>query len=661
MFKLRNICVFSLIFLLLWGCSNSANVISPTYTLTPSPSLAPSSTPTKTLTPTPTITPTLRIPVVEGTDIPYPNEVITAKNISQITQLASWGYGVINDLVLSPDGAMLATATSSGVYLYNRQTLLLKYHFTTDLPATYLAFSSDSSTLAIGKQEGGISLLQVSGENYVHRVLKNNVPISTEMSNGVDIDYLSFSPDGQFLISNNQGYEWDDWITDIWSVSNGQLLMSIENVAPSMTAFSTDSTNLIVPKNNKVKFIKISDGSIAKELPAEEVYSVQLSPDGKILAAICGNEYQKPKQSYVLLYRTDDGLLLNSMGGVKLGFSPDNKTVAIDSGYGKVQLWQLSDDGTRFIKTLLVDGYGFFGRGYHRVPNLTFSPNGKLLALSLNDQTYLDINGTNESYSGSDMLLLFDVADGTLLQKIQVVSANDDPQGEAVDTSHDWYKPTIYYVLFSPDVETVLTIATWYGGELGNYAIRLWKVSNGSLQNTMKLEYTQDQSAIAFSYDGKTIASGGWDWRFPVLLRVVKDGKLIHTLTNNTGEPIETLLFSPDGKYLFGTHSYFPARIFWYLPTFEVISGEPFTPDMTTIKKYTVGAEVLTPDGNIRVRIYNSWWTGINFYTSEGSLIKRFHFNIPCWPCFRGVSFSPDGKLIAIGLPGNVQIWGIAP
>ena len=59
--------------------------------------------------------------------------------------------------------------------------------------------------------------------------------------------------------------------------------------------------------------------------------------------------------------------------------------------------------------------------------------------------------------------------------------------------------------------------------------------------------HNAEVDSVAFSPDGKTLASGGKDT--PIKLWDAETGKLLRTLTGHTGR-VESLAFSPDGKTL---------------------------------------------------------------------------------------------------------------
>jgi hypothetical protein len=82
---------------------------------------APSVTPFPTVEPT--LTPSLTQSVLGETIIPFSKIPISADNVTQVTELTRLGRGPIFEIAYSPDGSLLAVATSTGIYLHDNQDL----------------------------------------------------------------------------------------------------------------------------------------------------------------------------------------------------------------------------------------------------------------------------------------------------------------------------------------------------------------------------------------------------------------------------------------------------------------------------------------------------------------------------------------------------------
>jgi WD40 repeat protein len=135
-------------------------------------------------------------------------------------------------------------------------------------------------------------------------------------------------------------------------------------------------------------------------------------------------------------------------------------------------------------------------------------------------------------------------------------------------------------------------------------SVRLWQVSNGSLQHLLR-GHTDTVRVVAFSSDGRLLASGSAD--DSVMIWDLSTGDLLHTLEGHT-QDVFGLAFSPDGEIL-ASGSGDNTIILW-----RVSSGE-------------------------RLR------------TLEGptSIVKS-------------LIFSPDGRHLASGSNDSMlRIWGIGP
>jgi RNA polymerase sigma factor (sigma-70 family) len=247
----------------------------------------------------------------------------------------------------------------------------------------------------------------------------------------------------------------------------------------------------------------------AMELPAEpsDVWSVAVSPDGKLLAAGAG-WWDRPGEVGVWDLATRQPLrrFAEDRGVASVAFSPDGKQLAWASWTGHVHVYDWPQ--AREIADFDV----------RSVARVAFSANGALLAAATENKT----------------VQLWDVA-----------------QSECVaDLPGDLLR--FHCVTFSPDGQRVLAGGgDWKKG--GVSQVTVWDVA--SKEQVLKLT-GQDLAilCIAYSPDGRTVATGAVD--NTICLWDAASGTLRHTLRGHT-RWVESVAFTPDGKTLFsGSHDH---------------------------------------------------------------------------------------------------------
>ena len=127
------------------------------------------------------------------------------------------------------------------------------------------------------------------------------------------------------------------------------------------------------------------------------------------------------------------------------------------------------------------------------------------------------------------------------------------------------YTDWVYSVAFSPDGKTIAS-----GGSWPDNTVRLWAVDTGA--NTHTLTGHRDRVwSVAFSPDGNTLASGSYDRT--VRLWTVDTGANTHTLTGHT-DLVSSVAFSPDGNTL-ATGSSDGTVLLWELtPATPPVTGD---------------------------------------------------------------------------------------
>ncbi len=193
-------------------------------------------------------------------------------------------------------------------------------------------------------------------------------------------------------------------------------------------------------------------------------------------------------------------------------------------------------------------------------------------------------------------------------------------------------------------------------GASGDPLIRVWDGKTGKLLRTLNGHAGWIRS-LAFAPSGTTLASGSTDLR--VKLWDAASGQELATLTGHTSM-IGGVAFSPDGKRLASAARDGTVRM-WDVVSGAAIASFSFeTPnDASGVGRYWATGVTFSPDGSkLAVGV-----TDNNVYMLDASSGKQIallvgHTN---WVVIRGVLFTPDGKtLITAALDGSIRLWDVA-
>jgi WD40 repeat protein len=456
----------------------SATSLTPTGT-TQLPIAIGTPTATSTTSPTPTQTAT--------PDVWSPSLAVHA------TRLGSIAYGEVNDVTWSPDGKLIAVASSTSIRLY--ETDNFQYVQTLGIGGAYfVAFSPNGAVLAALKRQE-LALYDLAHERNM------TIPITTF---GYYPSGMAFSPDSKSIVTC--GWTSEGGGVHIWDAATGSLLQSFDLPdSPTSLAVNPDGTQFAVgSRNGMVKVWDITNNFASRYLqsglaaPNDWIESMAYRPDEQQLAIENDNK--------VRIYDpVSDSVISDLYGGSQVfavAYSADGRLLAF--GGEDSQIYLVNPDTGEIVRTLHNP------RGL--ITALRFSPNGSKIV----------------SLSDDEGVRFWEVESGSLLQTL------------------DGYSDGIFSFAFTPDGRDL-----FFGDRLG--ALQMWDVASQTLTSTL-IERSSEEAldwiySLTISADGSLMASATSNritlWALPERkqLRVLKGHEAL----------ITDLVFTPDSKTLIST------------------------------------------------------------------------------------------------------------
>jgi WD40 repeat protein/transcriptional regulator with XRE-family HTH domain len=445
-------------------------------------------------------------------------------------------FGIILSVKLSPDGKLLAAATSIGeVRLWDAATGTPLRTFRDNSEWVFsVAFSPDGHLLASGGQDQKVRLWEVS----TGRLLK------TLTGHTNRVVYVTFNHDGHVLASGGHDGKVRLWCVeeDKWETSSGDCLMVLDADEKRVwsVAFNPEGTLLASGSENQtIQLWKTETGDRLGVLPGHEgfVRSVTFHPrDGDILAS--GSDDETIRLWNVRTQQPIRVLRGHSNRVRAVAFSPDGKQLVSSSDDYTVRLWDVADGKTIRI----FEGHTSW------VGSVAFSVDGGTIVSSSDDQTVrlwvADTGARLKTLLGYAFLIEsidfhpdgITIASGGDDQQVHLWNRQSGQHMRSLQGHHAWVR----CVRFSPDGQTVASCSD-------DQTIRLWDVKSGRSLKTLS-GHTNHVWSVAFHpKNAQMLASCGEDQT--IRLWDCASGQTIRTLQGHESW-VWSVAFSPDGSML---------------------------------------------------------------------------------------------------------------
>jgi WD40 repeat protein len=393
-------------------------------------------------------------------------------------------------LAWSPDGSLLISAgwdTSARVWRPPQPDPLILLNSHAEQVST-LIYAPDGKYLACADSDFDIHLWTNAEKAERGPVLRGH---------NDEIRCLAFSPDGAKLASAGA-----DQVIHVWDVREGKLVAGPN--AKGRHSIAVIPGKPMCLASTGTQGVRVWDTVTSEEVAPTNIcsaYSVAASPDGKWLA-IGGTDY------FTQLWNVTEGSLAASLEATKppigfVTFSTDSKYLAHTSpADGLVWIWNCETKNPDLILIEAADGCTLEGVAFH--------PDGNRIAAG-----GIDYMSTGER---DGAVCIWDIPSKDKLYTIDI---------------------GVYAVAFDP-------VGKYLAGAGIDDAVYVW---DAETQDTVFVlgGHQQKINAIAFDHTGSYLVSGGDD--LTVRVWDVLSGRLI--VARELDSPIQSLAFSPDGKYLF--------------------------------------------------------------------------------------------------------------
>jgi WD40 repeat protein len=625
-----------------------------------------------------------------------PATSIAPENAGQVIELKRTGGPTVNSAAISPDGRLVAVATSLAVELRDANKLdAVVRMLECGMALQSVAFSSDGRLVAGGGKLGAICIWRVTDGRLVQK-------LSAPEGSGA-IFKLMFSKDNKRLVA--QSGEYNIYIL-IWDIATGLLLDRIYNSSfPNGISFDQNIQKISLLQRGDTDKVYILNfkKDLLYTFSAKYIVNAALSSKGYYLVYSEANLYldhnnftnftytlrlyslvnnQKvldlvfDDYPFAFSFSADDRFLavatiksvkilnvenklelvselrwdhqVKSSNGL-LTFNQNNSLMLFDRSYASIWIWRIPE-GRLVGKWAQLEFQ-------HALSKAAFSQDGELLLINSGSELELYLIGVFDN----SIVTFYKKGNRFLRQLIdRVYSLTDDPVAISLnknlfassrgngdfsslvlisdflgrDSSELEIRDRLFSLAFSPDEQLLAA-----GGN------KVYLVDTRNRKVVRTLEHAQDLvTSLAFSSDGRLLVAASLDG--VVRLWQMADGKLARELPKQK-RAILAVAFSPDGALLATTGADKVVRL-W-----RVADGKL----ARTLKGHEsiVGALTFSADGALLAS--GALDGAINLWqVSDGKLLKTLKGHTDN---VMGLAFMKDGRLASASSDGTTRLWGV--
>jgi len=403
----------------------------------------------------------------------------------------------------------------------------------------------NKKTVKIWDVKTGKEFRNLNSNGYFGKELR------TLLGHLADVDSIAFNRDRRQIGSATR-IRLGVGNVKIWDVETGRELRAFSAI--SSVAFSPDGKVIAGGVGSKIKLFEAATGKEIKTFEGQTEFAnaVAVSRDGRMIARALTDGTVRLWD----LRRSEDIRTLNKDAS-EVQFSPNGKMLATASGRSGITLWDV-ESGTKLWS---VKGH------LDQTNSVAFSADGKSI-----------VSGGGYAFVGNAKL--WDVVSGKALRTMKdnsiaitdnccshagvVMSVAFSPNGERIASSGFDNKIKVwdaksgekritlpgalyFAVTFSPDSRMIAGASK----KADDSVLRIWDITTGKVIREF-VGHTKEILSIAYSPDGRVIASGSWDRT--IRLWDVKTGEKLSVLPGHSAAP-KSVVFSPDGKRLISSDS----------------------------------------------------------------------------------------------------------